>query len=135
MELDKNLQQILQSFMDVCDSVVERAYVVTNGIRIAGIVLQEDLAHHICKKVIATYQEEEQKKVSNEWVVCDIPHALQYAFERGYNSGMMKAEQEISKSLLQTKPSCKEVSEKEKLVQEPIRENETDESNSGQENP
>lgn len=84
MELDKNLKSILESFIDVCDAVVERAYVVTNGLRIAGIVLQEDLAHHICKKMILTYKETEREQAKKEWVVCSIPNAMKYAFERGF---------------------------------------------------
>jgi len=80
--LDPTLEKLLKSFIDLCDTVVENAFVVTNGVCIAGIVLQESLAHHICKKTIDTYKDQDEART--EWVVCKIPEAMRYAFERGF---------------------------------------------------
>jgi len=116
------MKSLLQSFVDLCDRMVEEAYVVTDGYNIAGIVLMEDLAHHICQKVVAKSGNPEQ--AAKVWVVCSIPNALRYAFECGHNHAMqnliLAQQNEIAR---QEQETCEEVSpEGEKLAQDEIRE-------------
>lgn len=88
MSLDPQFETLLESFMQLCDSVVENAFVVTDGMEIAGIVLQESLAKHICRKIVNTYKIEDRKRAEKEWVVCSFPSAMKYAFERGQRVGI-----------------------------------------------
>jgi len=87
MSLDPKMENLLKSFVQLCDTMVEEAFVITNGLEIAGIVLQEELAQHICRKVINTYKD--PKQAAEEWTVCNFANAMKYSFERGYRSGIV----------------------------------------------
>ena len=104
--------------------MVEKAYIVTNGCRVAGVVLQESLAKHICKKTINSYEEEHREQASKEWVVCNIERAIQYAFERGFNEALLQVQ-----SSNKMNSSCEEVSQREKLAQENTQEKNDEEGN------
>ena len=110
MEMNPTQQQLLNSFLELCDSLVEDAFVVTNGRIVAAVVLEETLAKHICRKCVQKATLEEKKS----WVVCNISNALDYAFECGYRYALRKE-------------SCEEVAPKgEGLAQETRKE--TDDS-------
>jgi hypothetical protein len=128
MDVDPKIKSLLESFIELCDSIVEDSYVVTNGIRVAGIVLDEKLAKHILRKTVTAYKPEEIELAKKEWVVCSIPKALEYAFTRGFKEGHNKAVEQFERDVLNN-PSCKEVSD-EKLVQEQKEKNDDEGENS-----
>lgn len=115
--MDPKLQTLLDSFIELCDSIVEDSYVVTNGLGVAGIVLDEKLAKHILRKTVAAYKPEERDIAKREWVVCSIPKAIEYSFKKGFKEGHNKAIEQIERDIASKQSSCKEASD-EKLVQE-----------------
>jgi len=124
-ELDPQMKQLLESFVALCDTLVEKAFVVTNGIKCAGIVLQESLAQHIRRKIVATYKEEERAKADKEWHVCSVPQTMQYSFEQGYNEAM----KQVMENQRRMTSSREEVSSaEEKLAQDNIVEIKTDDN-------
>jgi len=120
MSLSPQLEVLLESFVNLCSQVVEGAYIVTNGQAIAGIVIEEDLAKHICRKVVSTSPNPDQAR--EEWVVCSIPRAMEYSYKRGYEAAFETIIHQQRNHKLDDVQNCEEVSDKEKLAQEPNRE-------------
>lgn len=119
MEEDPELRKLLESFLQLCDTMVEKSYVVTNGLNVAGVVLQKKLAEHICFKMRNSYRNGEEDS-AEKWIICSIPQALRYSFERGYEEAFRQIMQQQKMSGQQT---CEEVSlDNEKLAQNPKRE-------------
>lgn len=74
--MDDAHTNLLEKVMDLCDSVISKAYVVTDGQRVSSIVLDAKIAEFLCKEMRKKYN-------SDVWIFTSIPEAIQYAFGCG----------------------------------------------------
>ena len=105
MELDDNLKEMLEGFVELCEQVVGKAKVVTNGTDVAGIVLDENLAKHICRKTVQI--SEDKERASKEWVVCSISDAMKYSYRVGWDHAfneIMESQRKFSEESEPCKP-------------------------------
>jgi hypothetical protein len=77
-------EELMEKFVEICDSLVSTAFVVTDGIRVSAIVLDEKVALFLAREMIKKYND-------RHWTYLQIPDALEYAFSRGveYQKQMM----------------------------------------------
>jgi len=74
--MSTNQEELINRLMELADDMISKAYVVTNGLRVSTIVLDQKIAEFICKKLRSEYN-------SDRWVFLTIPQAIEYAFSCG----------------------------------------------------
>jgi len=79
--MENKQQQLFDKLLELCDSMVSEAYVVTNGLKVSSIVLDKKIAEFLCREMRKQYN-------SDTWVYLSIPQAIEYAFSCGREYAM-----------------------------------------------
>ena len=74
--MDSKQQELINKLLEVCDSFVSQAYVITDGLKVSAIVLDKKIAEFLCKELRKRYN-------TDAWVYLPIPSAIEYAFSCG----------------------------------------------------
>jgi hypothetical protein len=74
--MESKQQELIEKLLEVCDSFISQAYVVTNGLNVSAIVLDKKIAEFLCKSMRKQYN-------TDSWVYLSIPQAIEYAFSSG----------------------------------------------------
>ena len=74
--MDSRQQELIDKLLEVCDSYVSQAYVITDGLKVSAIVLDKKIAEFLCKEMRKQYN-------TDAWVYLPIPQAVEYAFSCG----------------------------------------------------
>jgi len=75
MNIDEFKNLIFQNISDILPEV----YVITNGVDVADIVLEENIAKHMCSRMNSSTDE--------TWIYGNVDSAIKYAFRAGYETG------------------------------------------------
>lgn len=69
-------EKLINRLLELCDSIIGDAYVVTDGLRVSAIVLDKKIAEFLCKEMRKKYN-------TDAWVYLSIPESVEYAFSCG----------------------------------------------------
>jgi len=72
----KNTEKLLNVFTELCEDMINEAFMVTDGRRVVTTVLDYDLAVKLAKMA--------NESSSTRFYVLNIPTAINFAFECGY---------------------------------------------------
>ena len=79
--MDSPTEKLLKTFTELCEELISKAYVVTDGRAVMTTVIDHDLAIHLCKLV-------GRKTESNKWKVATIANAVEMAYRTGYETAV-----------------------------------------------
>lgn len=74
--MESKQQELIDKLLELCDSFVSQAYVITDGLKVSAIVLDKKIAEFLCKQMRKQYN-------TDAWVYLAIPQAIEYAFSCG----------------------------------------------------
>ena len=75
MNIEEFKEKIFQNISDILPEV----FMITNGVDVADIVLEENIAKHICSRMNSNTDE--------TWIYGNVDSAIKYAFRVGYETG------------------------------------------------
>jgi hypothetical protein len=78
----ERLDHLYELFLEICDQMIEEAFLVTDGVTVSSVVMDKRVGHLLSKKM--------KKAYGNEWGVYTIPEAIKYAHEVGYETALME---------------------------------------------
>lgn len=68
--------KLMSGIMNLLDTAIKDSYIVTDGLKVATIVLDKKIAEYFCKEM-------RRKHNTERWIYLSVPQAIEYAFACG----------------------------------------------------
>lgn len=76
------MKELYELFLEVFDRMIERCYIITDGITVSTVVMDKKVGAVLAKKM--------KNQLGREWGCFSVPDAIKYAFQIGHDSALME---------------------------------------------
>jgi hypothetical protein len=84
--MDEATEKLFKGFVDFCEELIDKSYVITDGRRVLMATLDHGLATKICKLTI-------KNSGDDRWKVASLPAVAELAYRTGYEDAQIAFKQ------------------------------------------